>query len=116
LDEQIKAFEGGHIISDNTASATPRPPSSTSFVSAISHSINAIDNEGSRSPSSTAASVAKGESKDLEKAEETGQAQPLDPNIVDWDGPDDPNMALNWSKKKKWGTVTMLSALTFVTY
>jgi hypothetical protein len=26
---------------------------------------------------------------------------PLDPNVVDWDGPDDPEHPLNWSKGQK---------------
>ncbi|MCJ1246989.1 hypothetical protein MMC30_004200 [Trapelia coarctata] len=113
--DQTKALEGGPTPSNNTASATPRPRSSTSFVSAKSQSIKATDDGESKLPSSATASTANHESKDIEKAEETEQAQPLDPNVVDWDGPNDPNMALNWSKQKKWGTVAMLSALTFLT-
>ncbi|KAK1573273.1 major facilitator superfamily transporter [Colletotrichum navitas] len=36
-----------------------------------------------------------------------------DPNIVDWDGPDDPENPLNWSPLKKWGNITLLSIITF---
>jgi hypothetical protein len=36
--------------------------------------------------------------------------------IIDWDGPDDPEMALNWPVKKKWVTVILLSTLTLLTY
>ncbi|KAK9312868.1 major facilitator superfamily domain-containing protein [Lipomyces starkeyi] len=36
-------------------------------------------------------------------------------NIIDWDGPDDPEMAVNWPAKKKWATVILLSTLTLLT-
>jgi len=39
-----------------------------------------------------------------------------DPNIVDWDGPEDPSNPMNWSQKRKWGLIAVLSAITFVTY
>ncbi|KAI9710403.1 MAG: hypothetical protein M1812_007439 [Candelaria pacifica] len=38
-----------------------------------------------------------------------------DPNIVDWDGPDDPANPLNWSNKLKWGNIAVISAITFIT-
>lgn len=38
-----------------------------------------------------------------------------DPNIVGWDGPDDPQNPMNWSHTKKWGTVVLVSAITFLT-
>lgn len=38
-----------------------------------------------------------------------------DENIVDWDGPNDPGKALNWSNKKKWANVAIISTVTFLT-
>ena len=38
-----------------------------------------------------------------------------DPNVVDWDGPDDPENPMNWSDKKKWLNIATLSVLTLVT-
>src|SRR5262245_58056722 len=38
-----------------------------------------------------------------------------DPNIVFWDGPDDPQNPMNWSAQRKWGTVVLVSAVTFLT-
>lgn len=38
-----------------------------------------------------------------------------DPNIVDFDGPDDPMNPLNWGFTKKWGMVLLISAITFLT-
>jgi hypothetical protein len=38
-----------------------------------------------------------------------------DPNIVHWDSPTDPQNPMNWTVKKKWGTVILVSAITFLT-
>ncbi|KAL7627984.1 hypothetical protein AAE478_002180 [Parahypoxylon ruwenzoriense] len=38
-----------------------------------------------------------------------------DPNVVDWDGPDDQENPMNWSDNKKWLNVTILSVMTMVT-
>lgn len=38
-----------------------------------------------------------------------------DPSIVTWDGPTDPKNPMNWSNRKKWGTVTVVSCITFLT-
>ena len=38
-----------------------------------------------------------------------------DPNIVDWDGPDDPKNPLNWPSRKKWGIVWSVGAVTLIT-
>jgi hypothetical protein len=39
-----------------------------------------------------------------------------DPNIIDWDGPNDPDMAMNWTSRKKWTMTFLLSTLTLLTY
>ena len=52
--------------------------------------------------------------KDVEVS--ASQTEPADPNIVDWDGPDDPNNPVNWSSKKKWGNIAIMAAITFLTY
>lgn len=38
-----------------------------------------------------------------------------DPNLVDWDGPDDPEKPLNWTKKKKWSNLALIATLTLLT-
>ncbi|EDU45324.1 AraJ Arabinose efflux permease [Pyrenophora tritici-repentis] len=38
-----------------------------------------------------------------------------DPNIVDWDGPDDPKNPQNWSSRKKWGIIWTIGAITLIT-
>ncbi|KAH6873215.1 major facilitator superfamily domain-containing protein [Alternaria rosae] len=38
-----------------------------------------------------------------------------DPNVVDFDGPNDPENPMNWKASKKWGMVALISAITFLT-
>ncbi|KAE9574152.1 Efflux pump rdc3 [Colletotrichum fructicola] len=38
-----------------------------------------------------------------------------DPNIVDWDGPDDPQNPQNWPASQKWMNIAVISILTLVT-
>jgi len=40
----------------------------------------------------------------------------VDPNLVDWDGPDDPANPMNWTERKKWTTVTVVSCISWVVY
>ncbi|KAF7925274.1 hypothetical protein BELL_0179g00090 [Botrytis elliptica] len=37
-----------------------------------------------------------------------------DPNLVTWDGPDDPDNPMNWGTKKKWFITVILGLMTFV--
>jgi len=39
-----------------------------------------------------------------------------DPNIVDWDGPDDPENPLNWTKRKKVNATVSIALITLLTY
>lgn len=39
-----------------------------------------------------------------------------DANLVDWDGPDDPQNPLNWSRNKKIGSAAVVSLITVLTY
>ncbi len=44
----------------------------------------------------------------------THEKAPKDPNIVNWDGPDDPENPLNWSSAKKFGAISMVSLITML--
>ncbi|KAF2176420.1 MFS general substrate transporter [Zopfia rhizophila CBS 207.26] len=85
---------------------------------------------GNRSPTPKQAADGEKQSnlefeKDIEKglrpeslsSEEHGeeQSEESDPNIVWWDGPNDPQNPMNWPFIKKWGTVILVSAITFLT-
>lgn len=39
----------------------------------------------------------------------------VDPNIVDWDRPGDPENPLNWSNSRKWAAISLISIVTFLT-
>jgi hypothetical protein len=39
-----------------------------------------------------------------------------DPNIVNWDGPDDPENPMNWSLAKKMASIGIVSVLAFLSY
>jgi hypothetical protein len=40
---------------------------------------------------------------------------PGDLNVVDWEGPDDPENPMNWSTKEKWRNASMLAIMTLIT-
>lgn len=42
------------------------------------------------------------------------QEEVRDPNVVDWDGPDDPANPMNWPARKKWLIIAALGAVTFI--
>lgn len=67
------------------------------------------------SSSRSSISIAKSND-DIEKAPDSVEpdvSRSRDPNLVDWDGPSDPDNPQNWSVKKKWYITMMLSCLTF---
>lgn len=60
---------------------------------------------------------------DLEKSEPSARSSinaqddhdpQVDPNIVDWDGPNDPENPMNWPKFKKWMAIAIVSLITFL--
>lgn len=59
--------------------------------------------------------------RDLEKSnsvrpgEVAANTVPKDPNVVDWDGPDDPENPLNWSGRKKLTNGALLAIMTLIT-
>jgi hypothetical protein len=48
------------------------------------------------------------------KGDETSNEK--DPNIVSWDGPNDPLNPMNWPMKKKWLNIAVLSVMTLITF
>ena len=78
----------------------------------------------SRAPSNGSA-VTLDVEHDVEKgAEENGtalprdspqpSAAPNDPNLVNWDGPDDPENPQNWPKSKKWLHTMLIASMTWI--
>jgi multidrug resistance protein len=48
-------------------------------------------------------------------AEKREQVEESDPNVVSWDGPNDQQNPQNWTDRKKWTNVAILSILTIIT-
>ncbi|KAI4191612.1 MAG: hypothetical protein LQ346_004712 [Caloplaca aetnensis] len=50
----------------------------------------------------------------LERKQSTKSAKSKDPNLVTWDGPDDPENPKNWSTKRRWAATIVVSSFTFI--
>lgn len=105
------------MSSPKPESATPGdgvPPNMTTMEDAVS---------SARSSSDTTQDRLTMEPGDLEKVmskhEDADVAVTIqesnDPNVVNWDGPDDPEKPLNWPASKKWINIALLSSITFLT-
>lgn len=53
--------------------------------------------------------------KDGQGSEKPVDEESEDPNIVSWDGPNDPSNPMNWSSGRKWGAMAVVSGVTFLT-
>ncbi len=79
-----------------------------------------MGNLGTRSPESTfdaaptAVNSAQCSIRAKEETEGTSEEE-SDPNIVTWDGPNDPMNPMNWTDRKKWMNIAVLSIMTVVT-
>ena len=58
-----------------------------------------------------------GESYSQEDVERASEEEKIDvkkdPNLVDWDGPDDPDNPQNWTRSRKWVITVVLSIMSF---
>lgn len=50
----------------------------------------------------------------VEEKKSTTTENPTDPNLVTWDGPDDPENPKNWQLSRKYGAVVIVSFFTLV--
>lgn len=52
---------------------------------------------------------------DNERAERLRRKEstPKDPNLIEWDGPEDPENPMNWPTSKKWTVTLALGMMTF---
>lgn len=86
------------------------------FQGAISAAPLSDEKTEKRLPSSEGTSIDEEKAIPVSVSKLKGTQYNYDPNIVDWDGPDDPEMAMNWPSKKKWTMTLLLSTLTLLTY
>jgi hypothetical protein len=57
------------------------------------------------------------EDADVEKQgqkDDKGEDEEKDPNVVDWDGPDDPQNPMNWPPYRKWSIAVVMGLMTLV--
>ena len=112
-ENEREAFEEGHDadVPSHTAAVDPTPHQTQ-------HNQPADIEKGSKRDVSSTSSI-NGD-RDVEKGgaletSEEKEEQPHDPNIVDWEGPDDPANPQNWTAGKKWSNIAILSFLTLLT-
>jgi hypothetical protein len=116
VDDRVRdAYEQGH-----DADVSPTPAKKASGMSSIlSMSIEKAGDHFSKSSSADQL----GDLEDIEKGSERGDERKSaeakedhDPNMVFWDEPidQDPSNPRNWSTKKKWGNIGVVSGITFV--
>lgn len=65
--------------------------------------------------SESATDIEKQRPLEQELPSQTAEIEGKDPNVVGWDGDNDPEYPLNWSNEKKWLNGGLLAAMTFVT-
>jgi hypothetical protein len=100
-------------ISKAIHAGTPSVTGSTPTAS--NHEINQIDGEKSIVVNDAAQNTDL-ENGPVQNIDAGKEATVTDPNIVDWDGPDDPENPLNWSTKRKVGATCSIALITFLTY
>ena len=137
--------DGAHVISGDVKPVKEHEPDSSAtsaYDSALSQTSkpSALATEPNATSSTIAAgssslrdkNAEKGSLKALEVEKETDleaqtrssasskneevHAEAPDPSLVDFDGPDDPTNARNWSSRKKWGNIAVIASITFLTY
>lgn len=126
----------GHDADIPTEDQTAIPKSATTLftpgVASLQHNNSTITAANAPSstlsaqpalPSTASSSLEKdadleagGGSSTLHKKQADTEQKVVDPNIVDWDGPDDPRNPVNWSSKLKWENIAVISTVTFLTY
>lgn len=91
---------------------TKEPLSSTSATPTLSRT----NSHKSHSRQHSDTDVEAHDATTLTEADKEAAAEPdPDPNVVTWDGPDDPNRPQNWPSRKKWFNMSIVSAICFLT-
>ena len=105
------AFDEGHDADLPTNEEVPLPIPARESSSQYTNDVDPekqVDLEGgAERRSSTIKGAAEAEAQ---------PAEPVDPNIVTWDGPDDPANPINWTEKLKWTNIAIIASITFLTY
>lgn len=101
-----------------TTAATHNAPLSTDPEKVSSSTFPALKEKGTPPSSNMNNEIdleAGHRSEDSDKQEPETNKPEVDTNVVDWDGPDDPQKPTNWPEKLKWANVAVIAAITFLT-
>lgn len=104
---------------DGIVSSSPDPRASDlSHTSTLNRNEKDLKDDSSdtvEGQSSENRDVEKGSSNQEPKGEKSGGGEEeRDPNVVDWDGPDDPANPMNWAPARKWTIAVCMGLMTFV--
>ncbi|KAK7728186.1 hypothetical protein SLS57_002656 [Botryosphaeria dothidea] len=80
-----------------------------------SHNIDEDKESGHSSRTSSIQQRAGDEEKQQDNPTGSTDQSITDPNIIDWDGLNDPENPMNWTEKKKWTNIGLMSFITLVT-
>jgi MFS transporter, DHA1 family, multidrug resistance protein len=75
------------------------------------HDSRALGPEGAQLDDDTSNDFEKNDDMN-DKEIRPAKSKEYDPNLITWDGPDDPENPQNWSATKKWATTALCSGLT----
>ena len=96
------------VQSEPNTSSTPPAASSTSDYNEQKSSASSIREKDIDLEAAHRGSLSSQKEPDTQQTE-------VDPNIVGWDGPDDPKNPYNWTGGLKWGNIAVISSITFLT-
>ncbi len=100
-----------NIIYTYTPRMVQQDPATMSVEETEKGSLNTV-------PDKAASTNAPESEQDVEARPEHGEStveDEKDPNVVDWDGPNDQANPMNWSDNQKWLNIVILSVMTMVT-
>ncbi|KAL5414368.1 hypothetical protein PMIN06_002347 [Paraphaeosphaeria minitans] len=102
---------GGRLrsTSSSTIATEPEPP--------VSRSISRLHGTQSHLPEQPHSYNGQGEAMDDVEKQQTQDNQGAtekDPNLIEWDGPEDPENPQNWGRGYKWLITSILGMVTFV--
>lgn len=115
LDEAPAPTDKLSVSSEKSATHHERRASSEQSESTKESNPKDETNVDAASPSALEANLPKTSSASDSNQENEKADESIDPNIVDWDGPNDPSNPMNWPKWKVKTHIFLISIITFVT-
>lgn len=70
-------------------------------------------NSGENAERDVEKNVAERENQGQEQVDERDERDERAPDLIEWDGPDDPENPMNWANSQKWAVTLALASMTF---